>query len=334
MGNALKNRRRQAQIREYAEPRGLYPQCAWDRRLVRREVLAGKLAPCFPGQEGGGNPDTIGLQERERDQTEFGDLEECPICLLFYPGGLNRMICCKQSMCTECYLQVKLPPQTSTTLNPRCPFCKSDKFDHLYTGPLTADQKRAQEIEQQKVLELQIKMQSDQRKLDVERQQQRKLEKATPGQDGKEGKSQARSTSTSLSSTPEAETGPSSSDELESDLQTGSDMSSPATGQHPQIGNNGEDMTELEQLMLEEALRQSLLESKAGNNHPLPQESLPVEEKMHVPVMDHDHSAHIPQDEDEDVVEDGDDLNHAILLSLSLSSSSSASSSSTVSSLP
>ena len=26
-----------------------------------------------------------------------------------YPGGLNRSVCCKQGICSECYLQVRAP---------------------------------------------------------------------------------------------------------------------------------------------------------------------------------------------------------------------------------
>ncbi len=32
-------------------------------------------------------------------------LEECPICFLYYPA-LNRAKCCSKGVCTECFLQV------------------------------------------------------------------------------------------------------------------------------------------------------------------------------------------------------------------------------------
>ena len=38
-------------------------------------------------------------------------LEECLICMMYFPA-LNRSRCCKQSICTDCYLQAcYLTPQ-------------------------------------------------------------------------------------------------------------------------------------------------------------------------------------------------------------------------------
>lgn len=36
----------------------------------------------------------------------FSQLEECPICFLYYPV-LNTSLCCQKRVCTECFLQVK-----------------------------------------------------------------------------------------------------------------------------------------------------------------------------------------------------------------------------------
>jgi len=347
MGNTIKNRRRQAQIREYAEPRGLYTQCTWDRRYIRKEILSGKLAPCFPGQEAGATPDSIIVSEREHTKSGFGDLEECPICLLFYPGGLNRMLCCKQSMCTECYLQVKQPPQPILTMS-RCPFCKSDKFDHVYTGPLSAEQKRAQEVEQQKVLELQIRMQSEQRKADLERQQRPQQQR-----DEKEQPLRTLSTSLSLSSSPTSpEDDNNETNESEQDGHEGHGLGSSGGVEGGGGGGGDYDMNELEQLMFEEALRLSLLESKGlgggggggggvdsnpASQQAHPSDSWPVDEKVHFASEGVDHGAPAASSEEDDDApeEEGEeDLNNAILLSLELSGSSSASSSSIAASLP
>lgn len=35
----------------YTKPTGLYPNCPWDEKAVRRLILEGKLAPRFPGLE-------------------------------------------------------------------------------------------------------------------------------------------------------------------------------------------------------------------------------------------------------------------------------------------
>lgn len=57
-----------------------------DERVLRKMVLERKIAPFFRGEEEGE--------------------EECPICMLYYSGGLNRANCCQQGLCSECYLQI------------------------------------------------------------------------------------------------------------------------------------------------------------------------------------------------------------------------------------
>ena len=73
--------------------------------------------------------------------------------MLGFPGGLNRSLCCAQSICTECYLQ--LVPR----LNPKgcaCPFCKKTPHVVEYQGPLSEEAKRLALTEEQRVIELQI----------------------------------------------------------------------------------------------------------------------------------------------------------------------------------
>lgn len=61
-------------------------------------------------------------------------------CCLFqyYPGGLNRTLCCRQSICTECFLQVQLP-----NLAKPCPFCELARFTVVFEGPLSEHQQAA-----------------------------------------------------------------------------------------------------------------------------------------------------------------------------------------------
>eukprot|EP00808_Paulinella_micropora_P031559 g49841.t1 len=122
------------ELDKYCKPQGLYPTCPWDARSIRTQILLGNLAPCHKGQE-------------EGDEEE---MEECPICLLFYAGGLNRATCCRHSICTECYLQVKDPKGGSSM----CPFCQSHRFHAVYRGALTDEEKLERQVEQQKVIEL------------------------------------------------------------------------------------------------------------------------------------------------------------------------------------
>eukprot|EP01103_Thecamoeba_quadrilineata_P013680 TRINITY_DN3868_c0_g1_i1.p1 TRINITY_DN3868_c0_g1~~TRINITY_DN3868_c0_g1_i1.p1 ORF type:complete len:210 (-),score=41.13 TRINITY_DN3868_c0_g1_i1:88-717(-) len=125
-------------------PLGLYPTTTWDVKLLRKYILEKRLAPIYKGQD-----------------IKSGDLEECPICFLSYPGGLNRTTCCKHSVCTECYIQVKKPNTT-----PTCPFCNSNQLTVVFNGPKSKEERDVEEKEQQKVIELQIKMRKEEEEED------------------------------------------------------------------------------------------------------------------------------------------------------------------------
>ncbi|EGN95478.1 hypothetical protein SERLA73DRAFT_60498 [Serpula lacrymans var. lacrymans S7.3] len=63
---------------------------------------------------------------------------ECPICFLYYPPNINRSRCCDQSICTECFVQIKRNEPTATHLvsDPAaCPYCVQDNFGVTYTPP-------------------------------------------------------------------------------------------------------------------------------------------------------------------------------------------------------
>lgn len=85
----------------------------------------------------------------------YKDASECPICFLFYPPYLNKTRCCDQSICSECFVQIKRPdphlpehalPETvePTNLNSEqtlisepaaCPFCVQPEFGVTYEPP-------------------------------------------------------------------------------------------------------------------------------------------------------------------------------------------------------
>ena len=46
---------------------------------------------------------------KARGQTDVPPdrLEECPICMMFYPL-MNTSSCCKTRVCTECFLQARV----------------------------------------------------------------------------------------------------------------------------------------------------------------------------------------------------------------------------------
>lgn len=87
----------------------------------------------------------------------YKDAAECPICFLYYPPYLNRTRCCDQSICSECFVQIKRPDphppehhdDASTPAEPKpaeeegllvsepsaCPFCVTPEFGVTYESP-------------------------------------------------------------------------------------------------------------------------------------------------------------------------------------------------------
>ena len=78
---------------------------AWDVSAVSSLIAEGKLS----GQK-------VGREDCGRSGTE------CPICFLYY-DSINGADCCKQPICTSCYLQVR--PQRQAV---PCPFCSREGF--------------------------------------------------------------------------------------------------------------------------------------------------------------------------------------------------------------
>ncbi|KAL0947101.1 hypothetical protein HGRIS_013239 [Hohenbuehelia grisea] len=63
---------------------------------------------------------------------------ECPICFLYYPPNINRSRCCDQAICTECFVQIKRNEPTTTHLVSEpaaCPYCVQENFGVVYTPP-------------------------------------------------------------------------------------------------------------------------------------------------------------------------------------------------------
>ena len=59
MGNKLSN------DSKFTKPTGLYTNCSWDEKTVKKLIKGGKVAPRYPGQEEPGP-----------------ELDKCPICFL------------------------------------------------------------------------------------------------------------------------------------------------------------------------------------------------------------------------------------------------------------
>ncbi|KAK3069840.1 SNF1-interacting protein, partial [Teratosphaeriaceae sp. CCFEE 6253] len=84
----------------------------------------------------------------------YREAAECPICFMYYPPHLNRTRCCDQSLCSECFVQIKRPdphpPEHEQPGQPRapedeadllvseiaaCPFCVTPEFGVTYDPP-------------------------------------------------------------------------------------------------------------------------------------------------------------------------------------------------------
>ncbi|XP_019159380.1 PREDICTED: uncharacterized protein LOC109156050 isoform X2 [Ipomoea nil] len=151
MGNKL-GRRRQVVDEKFTRPQGLYQHKDVDHKKLRKLILDSKLAPCYPGED---------------ECVSNSELEECPICFLYYPS-LNRSRCCMKGICTECFLQMKTP---NSTLPTQCPFCKTLNYAVEYRGVKTKEEKGIEQIEEQLVIEAKIRM----RKQELQEEEERML---------------------------------------------------------------------------------------------------------------------------------------------------------------
>jgi hypothetical protein len=70
MGNKIGGRRKAGVEERYTRPQGLYELHGIDQKKLRKLILEGKLAPCYPGA----------------DEASV-ELEECPICFLVTTRG-------------------------------------------------------------------------------------------------------------------------------------------------------------------------------------------------------------------------------------------------------
>ncbi|KAI8603293.1 hypothetical protein EDD21DRAFT_369509 [Dissophora ornata] len=72
--------------------------------------------------------------EREMKRLYQGAIE-CPICFLYYPRNINRTRCCDKPMCTECFVQLKRL-ESAPTESPACPYCVEPHFGIIYSPAL------------------------------------------------------------------------------------------------------------------------------------------------------------------------------------------------------
>ncbi|KAJ3679206.1 hypothetical protein LUZ60_017217 [Juncus effusus] len=145
MGNRVCGFRRRGVEERLTRPseRLINQQADVDYKRVRHLIRSGKLAPFYDACEDQGS----GCM----------DLEECPICFLYYPS-LNRSKCCSKGICTECFLQM-MPSDTSRPVH--CPFCKANKYAVQYHGARTSEEKQRELEEEQIVIEAKMRIQRE-----------------------------------------------------------------------------------------------------------------------------------------------------------------------------
>ncbi|CAN7021153.1 unnamed protein product [Brassica rapa subsp. trilocularis] len=233
MGNNL-GKKRQAVDERYTKPQQglLYMNKDVDFKKVKKLILDSKLAPCYPGAE----------------ETSCHDLEECPICYLYYPS-LNRSRCCLKSICTECFLRMKNPSSSQPT---QCPYCKTSNYAVEYRGGKTKEEKSIEQIEEQRVIEAKIRIRQKEVEEDEERMQKR-LESPS---------------SRTSAVTADTEYGSAAAEE---DEETVSSQDSCLTS-HPRVSRDGEFDYDLEDIMVMEAIWLSVQQEPGSQMNNSPEE--------------------------------------------------------------
>ncbi|KAL6606676.1 hypothetical protein ACP70R_042329 [Stipagrostis hirtigluma subsp. patula] len=239
MGNRVGGRRRRPAVEErHTRPQGLYPHPDIDLKKLRRLILEAKLAPCYPGAD-----------------DPRADLDECPICFLFYPS-LNRSKCCAKGICTECFLQMKSPTSCRPT---QCPYCKMVNYAVEYRGVRTKEEKGIEQLEEQRVIEAQIRMRQQELQDDAERMKKKQVAASTDAVTT----AQVECCDTGGTSTPVASSGQ-VNDVVSAQVQHSELLLRNPEGFKQMRGNNFD--MDLEEVMLMEAIWLSVQDQEALGN--------------------------------------------------------------------
>ncbi|KAF8610851.1 hypothetical protein BDV93DRAFT_601804 [Ceratobasidium sp. AG-I] len=76
--------------------------------------------------------------QRMSEAEVYHGATECPICFMYYPPNINRSRCCDQAICTECFVQIKRSEPTTTHIVSEpaaCPYCVQENFGVTYEPP-------------------------------------------------------------------------------------------------------------------------------------------------------------------------------------------------------
>ncbi|KAJ2156859.1 SNF1-interacting protein [Coemansia sp. RSA 552] len=61
---------------------------------------------------------------------------ECPICFLYYPRNINYTRCCHKPICTECFVQIKRKVDEDGITATCCPYCVREGLGVIYHAPM------------------------------------------------------------------------------------------------------------------------------------------------------------------------------------------------------
>ncbi|XP_022733204.1 uncharacterized protein LOC111287167 isoform X2 [Durio zibethinus] len=151
-----------------------------------------------------------------------------------------------KSICTECFLQMKNPNSNRPT---QCPFCKTSNYAVEYRGVKTKEEKGIEQIEEQRVIEAQIRMRQQELQ-DEEESFQKRQELSSSSTGVAPGEVQYGSVAARSSG----------EEEIVSslDLQASSTIRQPS---HPRANRDDEFDIDLEEIMVMEAIWQSIQEN-------------------------------------------------------------------------
>lgn len=144
----------------FSNPSGSTPPTSTTSTLFRgraktlASLASGKSQPADPTPQEIRLPNDNRINGQQLEVYLYKDATECPICFLYYPPYLNRTRCCDQSICSECFVQIKRPdPHAPEHEQPgqerppeeeaemlvseiaSCPFCVTPEFGVTYEPP-------------------------------------------------------------------------------------------------------------------------------------------------------------------------------------------------------
>ncbi|KAJ2327530.1 SNF1-interacting protein [Coemansia sp. RSA 2702] len=61
---------------------------------------------------------------------------ECPICFLYYPRNTNYTRCCHKPICSECFVQIKRKLDDDHVVPAHCPYCVEPGLGVVYYAPV------------------------------------------------------------------------------------------------------------------------------------------------------------------------------------------------------